>query len=53
MWLASNVTVMPGVFIGSGSVVASNAVVTKSFPNNVLVAGVPGRIVREAVEFLG
>jgi len=35
-----------GVEIGCNSVVAAGAVVTKSIPPNVLVAGVPARIVR-------
>ena len=46
VWFGANVNVMPGVTIGDGSVIASGTVVTKSVPNNSLVAGVPGQIVK-------
>jgi maltose O-acetyltransferase len=49
-WLASRCTVLAGVEIGAGSVVAAGAVVTRSVPPNSLVAGVPARIVRELGE---
>jgi len=45
-WLASRVTVLPGVSIGRGAVVAAGAVVTRDVPPNTLVAGVPARMVR-------
>jgi acetyltransferase-like isoleucine patch superfamily enzyme len=38
---------MPGVTVGAGSVVATGAVVTHDVPPNVLVAGVPARVVRQ------
>jgi acetyltransferase-like isoleucine patch superfamily enzyme len=38
--------VMPGVTIGSGSVVAARAVVTKDVPPNSLVGGMPARVLR-------
>jgi maltose O-acetyltransferase len=46
-WLASNVTVLPGVTVGEGAIVAAGAVVTHDVPRSTLVAGVPARIVRE------
>jgi maltose O-acetyltransferase len=45
-WLASRVTVLPGVSIGDGSVVAAGAVVSRDVAPNTLVAGVPARLVR-------
>ncbi len=45
-WLGANVTVLPGVRIGSGAVVAAGAVVTADVPDNVMVAGVPAHAVR-------
>lgn len=36
-----------GVQIGSGSVVAAGAIVTQDVPENVVVAGVPARIIKE------
>lgn len=46
-WLGARVTVLPGVTIGTGVIVASGAVVNKDVPPNVLVAGVPARVVRD------
>jgi maltose O-acetyltransferase len=45
-WLASRTTILPGVSIGAGSVVAAGAVVTRDVAPNTLVAGVPARYVR-------
>ena len=45
VWLASRVTVLPGVHIGRGAVVASSAVVTKDVPPLAIVAGVPAKII--------
>ncbi len=50
VWLAANVIILPGVTIGDGSVVAAGAVVNKDVPANVVVAGVPARIVKEIGE---
>ncbi|HEX3829309.1 MAG TPA: acyltransferase [Sporichthyaceae bacterium] len=46
-WLGANVTVLPGITIGAGSVVAAGAVVTADVPPNVIVAGVPARVIRK------
>ncbi len=46
-WLASRVTILPGVSVGNGSIVAAGAVVTNDVPPNTLVAGVPARVVRD------
>ena len=40
-WFGANVSVMPGVTIGAGCVIAAGAVVTKNMPDNSLIAGVP------------
>lgn len=45
VWLASRVTVLPGVHIGRGAVVASGAVVTKDVPPLAIVAGIPAKII--------
>jgi acetyltransferase-like isoleucine patch superfamily enzyme len=44
-WIGSKVTVLDGVTIGAGSVVAAGAVVTRSVPPRSVVAGVPARII--------
>jgi maltose O-acetyltransferase len=43
VWLASRCTILPGVKIGRGSVVACGAVVTKDIPEMTVVGGVPAR----------
>lgn len=45
VWLASRVTVLPGVTIGKGAVVASGAVVTKDVPTLAVVGGVPAKVI--------
>lgn len=45
VWLSSNSTILPGVSLGKGCVVASGAVVTKDVPPWAIVAGVPARVI--------
>ena len=45
VWLASRATVLPGVKIGRGAVVACGAVVTKDVPEMAIVAGVPAKVI--------
>lgn len=44
-WVGSRVTVLPGVRIGKGAVVASGAVVTKDVPEFTIVGGVPAKAI--------
>ena len=46
-WVGMNAVILKGVTIGENSVVAAGAVVTKSVPPNVVVAGNPAVIVKE------
>ncbi len=46
VWLGDKVAVFAGVHIGNNVIVAANAVVTKDVPDNSLVAGVPGKVVK-------
>ena len=45
--IGANAVVIEGVQIGSGSVVAAGAIVTQDVPENVVVAGIPARIIKE------
>lgn len=47
VFIGQNVTILKGVNIGQNTVIGSGAVVTKSFPDNVVVAGNPAQIVKE------
>ena len=46
-YIGSRVTVLPGVRIGRGAVVASGAVVARDVPPFTLVGGVPAKVIRE------
>jgi maltose O-acetyltransferase len=48
-WVGAGVVILPGVEIGPGCVIAAGSVVTKSTPSNVLVGGVPARVIRNLV----
>lgn len=43
-WIGAGAVFLDGSSIGSGCVVGANAVVTKQFPDNVIIGGVPARI---------
>lgn len=45
VWIASRVTILPGVRIGKGAVIATNSVVTKDVEPMSIVAGIPARII--------
>lgn len=46
VWIAAHSCILAGVEIGNGSLVAAGSVVTKSVPPNVLVGGVPAKIIK-------
>lgn len=46
MWVGSNVTILKGVTIGRGSVIAAGAVVTKSCPPYSIIGGVPAKVLK-------
>jgi acetyltransferase-like isoleucine patch superfamily enzyme len=46
VWIGSNATILPGVTVGDNSVIAAGAVVTKDVPENMVVAGVPAKVVK-------
>jgi len=47
VWLGDNCTVLKGVTIGENSIVAARALVNKDIPPNVIVAGVPAKVVKQ------
>lgn len=45
-WIGSKVTILDGVKIGEGSILAAGSVITKSFPANSIIAGVPAKLIK-------
>lgn len=45
VWIASRVTILPGVTVHRGAVVACGSVVTKDVPAMAIVAGVPAKVI--------
>ena len=52
VYFGNNTLVMPGVSIGDNVLIAAGSVVTKSVPSNVVVAGVPAKIVCDIDTYL-
>jgi acetyltransferase-like isoleucine patch superfamily enzyme len=46
VWIGDGVCIMPDVKIGRSCIVGANSVVTKSFPSNCVIAGVPAKIIK-------
>ena len=48
--IGANATVMCGVTIGENAIVGAGSVVTKDVPPNMIVAGVPAKVIRKISE---
>lgn len=46
-WIGGHATINPGVKLGHNVVVASGAVVTKSFGDNVVIGGNPAKVIKK------
>jgi virginiamycin A acetyltransferase len=47
VWIGQNVTIMPGVHIGDGAIIAANSVVVKDIPAYHIAGGNPCNIIRK------
>ena len=50
VWIGGNSVVLPGVHIGSNTVIGAGSVVTKDIPDWVIAAGNPCKVIREITE---
>lgn len=46
VWIGYGATIMSGVHIGKGAIVAAGAVVTRSVPEYAIVGGIPARVIK-------
>jgi acetyltransferase-like isoleucine patch superfamily enzyme len=46
VWIGSNVSILPGVRIGKGSIIGTGSIVTKDIPENSIAVGVPAKIIK-------
>ncbi len=49
VWIGANATILPGVAIGRGAIVAAGSVVTSSVAEYDIVAGVPARFLKKRI----
>lgn len=50
VWIGTKSTILKGVKIGDGAIIAAGSVVTKSIPANCIAAGVPARVIKENIK---
>lgn len=46
-WIGARSTILPGVTIGEGSIIAAGSIVTKDVPANTLYGGVPAKFIKK------
>lgn len=50
VWIGYNATIMPGVTVGDGAIIATKAVVAKDVPPYAIVGGNPAKVIRMRFE---
>ncbi|MED3939484.1 acyltransferase [Priestia megaterium] len=51
VWIGMNVTILKGVKVGNGAVIAAGSIVTRDVPRNCLVAGVPAKVIKKNIKW--
>ena len=51
VWIGIRVTILDHTEIGEGSIIGAQSVVKGSFPNNCIIAGTPGKIIRTDISW--
>ena len=50
VWIGANVSVLPGVTIGSNTIIGVGSVVNKDIPEGVIAVGNPCKVMRKITE---
>lgn len=51
VWVGQGATILKGVTVGDGAIVASKSLVIKDVPANTLVGGIPAKVIRNEIEW--
>lgn len=51
VWIGAKATILKGVTIGDGAVIAAGAIVNKDVPANTLVGGIPAKVLRNNINW--
>ena len=51
VWIGTKVTILPGVKIGEGAVIAAGSLINKDIPKNTLVGGMPAKVLKEDIKW--
>lgn len=51
VWIGTRVTILSGVTVGEGAVIAAGSIVTKDVPAYTLVGGNPAKVIKENIEW--
>lgn len=49
VWLGEGVCLLPGTIIGEGSIVGAKTITSNQFEDHVIIAGIPGKVIRRQV----
>ncbi len=53
VWIGYRCNILSGTQIGDGSIVGAGSIVNKKFPNNVIIGGIPARIIKKNISWSG
>lgn len=47
VWIGNNVTILKNTKVGDNTIIAAGAIVSGIFPSNVIIGGVPAKVIKE------